>query len=386
MKKNLIALAILGAFSGAALAQSNVTLYGIIDVGYQYNDPDGSGQLSTSGIQSGIQSGSRWGIRGSEALSPNLNAVFTVEGGMDVSTGLQGTGSQVGKLFGRQVWGGLSGGWGTAVLGRVATFSSGTGSFDMFGVIDPFGTGFGLAGFQSTMTPSGSFRFDNSALYQSPDWGGFKFGAGYSFNITGAEAAGTGNNTRAWFTGVSFARGPFYAAITYDTVDAPNGGIQGSAATPAVFADASNSKFLQVGGSFDFKFVKIAAAYAKEDNVQFVVNPPVVSSVAGEDASSWAFGVTVPLLGGQALASYQKRDGDIANVCLGTFAVATNICTVALTPREGDRKVWSIGYTYPLSRRTNLYGSFSDSDGEKFYQNNISIDARQYQVGIRHLF
>ena len=82
MKKNLIALAIFGAFSGAALAQSNVTLYGIIDVNYQYNDPDVSGSSSTSGINSGHQSGSRWGIRGSEALSPNLNAVFTLEGGM----------------------------------------------------------------------------------------------------------------------------------------------------------------------------------------------------------------------------------------------------------------------------------------------------------------
>ena len=40
MKKNLIALAILGAFSGAALAQSNVTLYGIVDVDFQYNDPE----------------------------------------------------------------------------------------------------------------------------------------------------------------------------------------------------------------------------------------------------------------------------------------------------------------------------------------------------------
>ena len=93
MKKNLIALAILGAFSGAALAQSNVTLYGIIDVGYQYSDPDATGVSSIQGIKSGIQSGSRWGIRGSEALSPNLNAVFTLEGGIDVSTGqsLQGT-------------------------------------------------------------------------------------------------------------------------------------------------------------------------------------------------------------------------------------------------------------------------------------------------------
>jgi predicted porin len=39
MKKSLIALAVFGAFSGAALAQSNVTLYGILDVNYQRNDP-----------------------------------------------------------------------------------------------------------------------------------------------------------------------------------------------------------------------------------------------------------------------------------------------------------------------------------------------------------
>ena len=90
MKKNLIALAVFGAFSGAALAQSNVTLYGIVDVNYQYNDPDVSGASSTSGINSGHQSGSRWGIRGSEALSPNLNAVFTLEGGFAIDDGHDG--------------------------------------------------------------------------------------------------------------------------------------------------------------------------------------------------------------------------------------------------------------------------------------------------------
>ncbi len=62
MKKNLIALAIFGAFSGAALAQSNVTLYGIVDVGYQYNDPE-SGS-STSGIQSGHPIGKPLGYPG----------------------------------------------------------------------------------------------------------------------------------------------------------------------------------------------------------------------------------------------------------------------------------------------------------------------------------
>ena len=51
MKKNLIALAVLGAFSGAALAQSNVTLYGIIDVGFAYVDPSSGSIQSTKGIQ-----------------------------------------------------------------------------------------------------------------------------------------------------------------------------------------------------------------------------------------------------------------------------------------------------------------------------------------------
>lgn len=209
MKKNLIALAVFGAFSGAALAQSNVTLYGIVDVNFQYNDPDVG--ASTRGINSGHQSGSRFGLRGSEALSPNLNAVFTLEGGYDVSTG---TSLQGGRLFGRQAWGGLSGGWGTLVAGRVATFSSGTGSFDMFGNVDPFLTGFGDSSLGSTFTAAGALRLDNSILYQSPTWGGFKFGAGYSFNGNGSEAAGSGNNTRVAFFGANFSAGPFFAAIT----------------------------------------------------------------------------------------------------------------------------------------------------------------------------
>ena len=63
MKKSLIALALMGAFSGAAFAQSNVTLYGILDVNVQRNDPDGN-NTATTGVNSGHQSGNRWGVRG----------------------------------------------------------------------------------------------------------------------------------------------------------------------------------------------------------------------------------------------------------------------------------------------------------------------------------
>ena len=379
MKKNLIALAIFGAFSGAALAQSNVTLYGIIDVNFQYNDPDTG--ASTRGINSGHQSGSRFGIRGSEALSPNLNAVFTLEGGYDISTGqsLQG-----GRLFGRQAWGGLSGGWGTLVAGRVATFSSGTGSFDMFGNVDPFLTGFGDSSLGSTFTPSGALRLDNSVLYQSPTWGGFKFGAGYSFNGNGAENAGSGNNNRVFFTGANFSAGPFFAAITYDVIEFSDAGIAGSAATPRVPSGANDQKMLQIGATFDLKFLKLHGAYAKEDDVFFDVALGLRPD-AGADADAWMAGITVPLFGGNILASYQKRDGDSVAVCLS--AVTTGPCPVAsVATRQAERDVWAVGYTYPLSRRTNLYATYSDSDGEGALQGSTTVDRKQYTVGVRHLF
>ena len=57
----------------------------------------------------------------------------------------------------------------------------------MFGVIDPFGTGFGDSSPVRRLTPPAHSEPDNSVLYQSPSWGGFKFGVGYSFNASGAE-------------------------------------------------------------------------------------------------------------------------------------------------------------------------------------------------------
>ena len=385
MKKNLIALAVFGAFSGAALAQSNVTLYGIIDVGYRVQDPETGSKID--GIDAGNQSGNRWGLRGSEALSPNLNAVFTIEGGFSLDTGQLGnptvacTGTSLpqpqpqnsgpctgastqNRIFGRQAWGGLAGNWGTVVAGRVATFSSGTGSFDMIGPVDPFGTGFnGMGGL--TFSPAGGsgspYRLDNSVLYQSPTWGGFKFGTGYSFNASGGEN-GT-NNVDVWFSGVSFAMGPFWAAATYDVFDIPGAG--------------SDQKNLQIGATFDLKFVKLHAGYAKEDD-QRLGNALGITS--GADADAWMVGVSIPLFGGSLFGSYQDYNGDRV-----TLAVPVAVPPAAPTVDERDMKIWAIGYTYPLSRRTNLYAAYGDNDAEETI-NNTALDRKVYSIGIRHLF
>lgn len=355
MKKSLLALAVLGAFAGVASAQSSVTLYGIIDMNLQRNDPKAAGQASTTGVNSGHQSGSRFGFRGSEDLGGGLSAVFTIEGGFSGDTGASGQG---GLLFGRQVWAGLrSNTAGLLVAGRAASFSSGTGSLDMFGSVDPFLTGFGTAGLQNTFSSANATRVNNAIAYQSPKWGGFQLGVGYSFQAVGSENPGSGANNPVIFTAASFGTGPFYGVVTYDRVSPTDA--QKAGGLP------NDQTHLQVGATFDLKVVKLHAAYAKEDN-QFVLS--TVGTTNGADATAYMAGFTIPVGNLSILGSYQKRDGKV----LGTY--------------EADRTVWALGGSYNLSRRTNLYLSYADSDGKKTLNNNNTYDKKETTVGIRHQF
>ena len=100
MKKSILALALFGAFSSAAMAQSSVTIYGIVDAGVAYKDA-GAGKLVS--LDSGLNSTSRLGFRGTEALSGNLKANFNLEMGLKADTG-----GNDAALFARGAWVGLS--------------------------------------------------------------------------------------------------------------------------------------------------------------------------------------------------------------------------------------------------------------------------------------
>ena len=384
MKKSLIALALIGAFSGSAVAQSSVTLYGIVDIGVQMNTTGVNlgttaaprwSQEDVWGVDSGYQSGSRWGMRGSEALGGGWNAVFTLEGGYSPDTGQLG---QSGRLFGRQAWAGLqSAGAGTFVLGRLATPSSGTGTFDQWGFVDPFATGWGLNSLGSTFLPSNALREDNGMLWSSPNWGGFNFAAMYSFNVNGSEVAPSGNNTSAYTLAGKWAGGPFAVAITYDAFIKPDN-------APAGVTD--DQTHMQIGGTWDFKIVKIHAGYAIQRGIAIgssgVPGSFVPTGLQQFDNNAYMGGVTIPLFGGSLLASYQYAD---AKNTQGLNA------GVAYT-FEPDYSVWGIGYSYPFSRRTNMYVGY----GQRSWDGNIAnptsadpknaFDKSQFALGIRHLF
>ena len=396
MKKSLIALAVLGALSGAASAQSSVTLYGIVDIGLQWNEsglnrgtaaaPSYS-QESAWSIDSGYQSGSRFGLRGAEALGGNWAAVFTLEGGFDASTGMSQQGS---RLFGRQAYAGLRhAAFGTVALGRLATPSSGTGDFDLWGAVDPFGTGWGLASLGATFIPSSTLREDNSIIWASPSWAGFKFAAQYSGNVDGGETAPQGTNTSAFNLGANWSWGPLFLSATYDVIQYADAGSAGRSG-----AGNPDQKMLQVGGTFDFKIVKVHAAYADQNNISTVqtlagiggvTQSFVPAGIGNFNNTAYMLGVSVPLFGGSILGSYQYSD-------------ASNIINTAGAQFEPDYSVWGIGYSYPFSRRTNMYVGYAQREwdgritataaagGGTLSYMSQAFDRSQFAVGIRHLF
>ncbi|MDL1861172.1 porin [Betaproteobacteria bacterium PRO7] len=356
MKKSLIALAVLGAFAGAASAQSSVTLYGIVDVNLQRTDPKAGSTTdvqATTGVNAGHLAGNRWGMRGSEDLGGGLRAIFQLESGYSLDDGRS---AQGGRLFGRQAYAGLAGGFGTLVAGRIATFSSGTGAFDKFGALDPFRTGYGIGGFQATFSSANSYRFDNTIAYLTPTMGGFSAGLGHTFRVDGAEVAGgSGNNNNGQIMYANFSAGPLYAVLTYDRLKL--GEIAGD----------PTQKHLQVGASYDLKVVKISAAYAKEDDQRVLQATP--QQAAGADATAWAVGVVAPVGAHRFAASYQTRDVD----AFGT------------TP-EGDRKAFTLGYEYSLSRRTTFYASYADVKDDGSLKTTTSGGAKQMTFGLNHTF
>src|ERR1700722_13901804 len=113
MRKEIALSAVPLAFALTTIqahAQNSVTLYGIIDTGFTYTHNSG-GSASQFAMTSGNESGSRWGLKGSEDLGGGLKTIFQLENGFNSTTGKLG---QNGREFGRQAFVGLSGsGWGT---------------------------------------------------------------------------------------------------------------------------------------------------------------------------------------------------------------------------------------------------------------------------------
>jgi len=179
MKFSAIALALTAAaFASTAHAQSNVTLFGLVDQSVAHITHVNAAKDSTTKMPTNSTFPSRWGLRGTEDLGNGYKAGFVLESGFSLDSGIS---MQGGRLFGRQAHVLLSTPYGTLTLGRQYSmlFYSLLGS-DQLGP-HLFGSG--------SLDPYiANFRMDNAVGYMGK-MGGFQYGATYSF---GRDAAATG--------------------------------------------------------------------------------------------------------------------------------------------------------------------------------------------------
>ncbi|WZB73990.1 porin [Achromobacter insuavis] len=368
MKKTLLAVALLAGFAGAAHAADSVTLYGLIDAGVGYEQVKFKGQSqSRIGAVQGVSSGSRFGLRGTEDLGDGLRAVFNLEGGFGP---MNGQSLQNGRL-GRQATVGLdSDSWGRLEFGRQTNLAS-----KYFGSIDPFAISYNTANLGTTFSSANTMRLDNMVLYQTPSMDGFKLGVGYSFSaddtVTDEKQRGfaTGNNNRVLTAGVQYLNGPLNLAAAYDRFNPSNDTLGGKS--------SSRVQEYIIGGTYDFEVVKVAAAFSQTRDGWFIgqnmgTTPDGMQKLPfkladGFRANSYMIGATVPLGRHAIFGSWQR-------------ATPNND---KLTGDDATFNVYSLGYTYDFTKRTNLYAYASYGDNYAFQH-----DARDtaFAVGLRHRF
>ena len=404
MKKTLLAAALVTGFAGVAHAESSVTLYGIVDAGYGYQqqeakfkggDANWNGKIKENSIggHSGVKNGSRWGLKGSEDLGNGTSAIFVLESGFDA---LNGRSAQDGRLFGRQAYVGLTGdSWGTFTIGR--QYNAG----DTFiGPIDPFGTGWAYAGVENVFGGSVSERYDSVIKYVTPNFNGFQAGLGlvYSnkdrkkegFNALKDEEKNT--NTGVTF-GLGYTGGPLYVGASLDYLKVDN-----EEKTNGIKEDGSDSKTKawNIGATYDFDVVKVHALYGGQKDGS-IGTPSLAgfgieslesrTNVSGDQffskgytQNSWLVGLSAPVGdAGKVMFSYAGSIAD--NDKMG--AVANHYKLKAKTHN------FALGYNHALSKRTSLYGvasyGWSDIKNNRSSEK-VEVKRTQAIVGLQHRF
>ena len=316
MKKLAIALSLLPA-AAAVHAQSNVTLYGLVDAGVEVVNHSSATGGSVTRLTSGAMNTSRWGLRGSEDLGGGLKALFQLESGIQIDTG--SVDGSAGSLFRRQANVGLEGGFGRLIAGR-----SYTTAYDFMLPFDPMGyspayswattgnaTSAAAAGSNYGMTTA----FDNLLKYQGT-FGGFKVGATYGFGeVAGASSAG-----RRYALGAGYAAGPFSAALAGERVNAPMSA-----------APQSKTTAYHLGLGW-----QLNNAVALKAGARHYTQEPAAAGAELRANTYWA-GVNWQATPAVALAAALY------------FQDQRNLAT------EGDPKMLVLRAKYALSKRTDLY-------------------------------
>jgi len=328
MKKSAIALAVAGALVASA-AQAATTLYGRLALAVAYVDPDQINTISDNdGSWDVINSGSRWGLRGSQDLGNGLSAIYHMETAIQSDT-FNGAGGQNGRL----AWVGLKGGFGAVKLG-----SQWSPYYNVAGRTDIFNE----AGWFTLY--SGPFRINDTVLYETPDsLGNFK--GEISLTMDGANGE---DAIDSWQAGFNYDGGNWGAGLGYRDNQITD-----------------NSSFV-IAGSVDFAGASIAAMYESFDSSDN--NIPIVGGNIFKDANIFY------------LTGQYKIGNNILKAGWG-YRDPKNIKA---------SNEWALGIQHNLNNRTRVWAEYGKDDiriaTTADPNGDIKTSPSIFTLGLRHDF
>ena len=346
MKNTFIALAAALACSSAAYAQSNVQLTGLVDMyAGSMKAPGGerSGQVGSGGMTT-----SWWGLKGTEDLGSGLKADFNLTAFFRGDTGTPGR-FNGDPFFARDANVGLSGSFGRVGLGRDKA-----PNFLPTILTNPFGDSFVISplvlhanvpnfapGALWTGTTPSDTGWSNQIVYSTPSFGGLKANVNYQFGEKTAQGEKGKKNVGA---NLMYGAGPLSLVAFYERAQIAN---------PATLSVMPTKTDWMLGGTYDFKVVKLYGTYGQ-------------AKVKDQDLknTTYSLGLDVPV------------------TTAGTIKAAAAHTKSEVGAMEGKRTTFTVGYDHFLSKRTDVYGAVM-YDRIKWTE---SKSGTSVVAGIRHRF
>ena len=445
MKKSLLAIAAMTAFAGAAQAQSSVTVYGILDVGFVSSNYNGTStsanaanvganntttganvKQNVSSIGQSAESTSRLGFKGAEDLGGGTSALFTLE------VGLNPNGATSLGTFNRQAFVGLKkSGLGTGSIGTQYT-----PLFDVQSATDAAGNNnlVGNAVYSGSLQSSTGTFNTGSGPYAGQGTASGTAGASQSTNVdNGAYVTRASNSLKLQsdrFSG--FAGQLYYAQANQTTTATPGTQPFGATASGGV----NNNTVWGINGDYVWNKLQVVAAYqafkAYDTSSPTIANGAVPTNTVGiangtaggfgnnvadnqtYGAATYDFGIlkayyqyiTRKVTAVQDSSFYTKRSANQIGVRSQLTPVISAYATFGLTNAayygqgltSANGRTYQVGVDYNLSKRTNLYvaaGAANQSGNGNTSQATVAnqaavggagVSASNYAVGIRHTF
>lgn len=396
MKKQMIAMAVAGAFAGSAFA-ANVDMYGVVDTGLVYTQTEVGGVLSSKtadshkfSMDTGVNAGNRFGLRGTEDLGDGYSVSFQLENGFDSDTGALG---QDGQLFGREARLSMNTPYGTVSFGRMGALTSGAGTYDVFQA-----TGDALDGGNANYIGTGYWfsrgRYDNMITLVTPEANGFTGYAQYSFQTSGTENASVRKNDRYMALGLTYSAGPLNVAVIADMVEYSNDTMAKLNYVNKTFRGFSEKKYddakaISFGVNYDFGITQafFGAQYGKNEKLD--VSAFNVESEVYDAANRENFKI-----GSLVVDGYNLHIGAATPLPCGTLTVSAYYGDYEMS---GNSDVTATKYgfgamhTYPISKRTTFYTGAGYGQTDVKYDGEFGKEAGRIKgfdvtMGLTHKF